>query len=304
MENRIVILMSCISRLESEGIFKSHYHPYYQLNHILKGNFTYTVDDKTFHAHPGDTVFIPANSIHSLVSESKESAYYYEVKFTTYSRQDKELCGDIEVFVAQDLFTKTLMDAIIRENENLTKTSVEIMVNYLYSILYNLSATPRRKKNVPSKYIEVASYSEPTRQTIRFLEDNYTKKLTLEDIVSHTKVKKSCLCSKFKEETSLTIFECLMIIRVRKAIELLTFTSMTLAQISKETAFVNLTHFSRVFTKHVMIPPGMYRKHLLRQGEYQNDAVKDQKNQLTVIRAPLSGEKIDFSDHTTFAAGQ
>ena len=58
-------------------------------------------------------------------------------------------------------------------------------------------------------------------------------------------------------ETSLTIFECLMVIRVRKAAELLTFTGMSLAEISCETGFVNLTHFNRVFTKHVMIPPAI-----------------------------------------------
>ncbi len=304
MENRIVILMSCISRLESEGIFKSQSHPYHQLNHVLKGDFTYTVDGNTFHARPGDTVFIPANSIHSLVSQSSNNAYYYEVKFSTYSRQDRELCGDIDAFAPQDFFTKTLMEAIIRENENLTRTSVDVMVNYLYSILFNLSASARRKNNVPSKYIEVAPYSDPTRQTIRFLEDNYTKKLTLGDIVSHAGVKKSSLCGKFKEETSLTIFECLMIIRVRKAVELLTFTSMSLAQISKETAFANLTHFCRVFTRHVMIPPGMYRKHLLRQGEYQTEASVDSANTAAGLRAPLSGEKIDFTKLKAIAAGE
>lgn len=304
MENKIVILMSCVSKLESEGVFKSHFHPYYQLNHILKGHFTYTVNGEAFQAQPGDTILIPSNSIHSLVSNSKENAYYYEVKFSTYSKKDKELCDDIGVFVPQDPFTGELLSAIIKENENLTKPSLEVMVNYLYSILYNLSADTRRQKNIPSKYIEVSSYSEPTRQTILFLEDHYARKLSLNDIVSHTKVKKSHLCRKFKEETSLTIFECLMIIRVRKAIELLTFTSMSLAQISKETAFANLTHFSRVFTKHVMIPPGQYRKHLHHQGQYMTDAEHGQEKQLPVIRAPLSGEKIDFTTFTPFAIGQ
>lgn len=304
MENKIVILMSCISKLESEGVFKSHFHPYYQLNHILKGNFTYTVNEQTFQAKPGDTILIPSNSIHSLMSNSKSNAYYYEVKFSTYSKKDKELCDDISVNMPQDHFTGELLAAIIKENENLTKPSLEVMVNYLYSILYNLSAEARRQKNVPSKYIEVSSYSEPTRQTILFLEDNYSRKLSLQDIVAHTNIKKSHLCRIFKEETSLTIFECLMIIRVRKAIELLTFTSMSLAQISRETSFANLTHFSRVFTKHVMIPPGQYRKHLHHQGQYMTDAEHSQEMQLPVVRVPLSGEKIDITSLTSFAIGQ
>lgn len=158
------------------------------------------------------------------------------------------------------------MTAIREESENLTPSSEEIMLNYPYSILYELSADSCRQKNAPSKYIEVTAYSEPVRDTIRFLEDNYTRKLSLEDIVAHTDVKKSCLCRRFKEETSLTIFECLMIVRVRKAVELLTYSDLTLAQISQETGFVSLTHFNRVFTNHVMIPPGHYRRHLIEQG--------------------------------------
>lgn len=303
MESKIVILMSCVSKLESEGLYKPHAHPYYQLNHILKGNFTYTVNGQTFFVHPGDTVLLPANSVHSLMSNSKDNAYYYEVKFTTYSKKDKELCDDIAVLAPQDSFTGELMAAIIKENENLTEPSLEVMVNYLYSILYNLSADTRRQKNAPSKFIEVSAYSEPTRQTIRFLEDNYTKKLSLQDIVSHAQIKKSHLCQRFKEETSLTIFECLMIIRVRKAIELLTFTNMSLAQISKETAFANLAHFSRVFTKHVMIPPGQYRKHLRQQEEYLTDVIDSQKSPAPVVRTPLSGEKIDFSNFVPYAIG-
>ncbi len=295
MQNRIVILMSCVSQLKSEGIFKPHYHPYYQLNHILKGEFTYVVDGETFVARPGDTVLIPYNSVHSLMLTQREDGYYYEVKFTTLSKTDKALCHDAGVFKEKDEFTGMLFSAILEENENLTPFSEEIMVNYLYSILYKLSVDSRRKKNAPSKYIEVTAYSEPVRKTIRFLEDHYTRQLSLGDIVAHADVKKSCLSRRFKEETSLTIFECLMVIRVRKAVELLTFTGMSLAEISRETGFVNLTHFNRVFTKHVMIPPGHYRRHLMMQGEYLSNASADP--QLSPIAgAALSGKKIDFAE--------
>lgn len=298
--NRIVFLMSCVSQLKSEGIFKPHHHPYYQLNHILKGEFCYVVDGETFVARPGDTVLIPHNSLHSLALTKREDGYYYEVKFTTFSMSEKALCDDAGILTRKDEFTGMLLSAICEENENRTPLSEEIMVAYLYSILYKLSAGARRQKSVPSKYIEVTAFSEAVRKAILFLEDHYIRPLSLEDIVEHAGVRKSSLCRRFKEETSLTIFECLMIIRVRKAVELLTFTSMSLAEISQETGFVNLTHFNRVFTKHVMIPPGHYRKHLTLQGEYRINASSD-PHLSPIADAALSGRKIDFAEMMSHA---
>jgi len=293
MQNSLAILYTCLSKLDSEGTYKSHSHPYSQLNHIIKGEFTYIVDGVTYYVRPGDTILIPQNSVHSFTVARPEDGYYYEIKFSSFSKADKEICDDAGIFTQNDEHSLKLIMAIYEENENLTTLSEQIMVNYLYSLLYQLGTEARRKKSAPSKYIEVVAYTEPVRCTIRYLEDNYTRQLTLDDIVSNTELKKSSLCRIFKDETSLTIFECLMIIRVRRAVELLTFTGMTLAQISQETAFVNLTHFNRVFTKHVMIPPGQFRRHKLMQAEYLHN-VKGDPESNPIANAALSGNKIDI----------
>ncbi|HWQ78409.1 MAG TPA: AraC family transcriptional regulator, partial [Anaerovoracaceae bacterium] len=288
------ILMAGVSKLDSAGTFKTHSHPYYQLNHILRGEYEFTIDGQTLAVGVGDTVLIQMNSAHKITLASNETGYYFEVKFTTFTKADKELCSDIGVLVPKDSFSKTLLREIFDENENLTSLSEDIMVTYLYSILFKLSALSRREKDIPSKFIELAAYSVPVRDTIRFLEDNYSKQLTLDDIVMQTAVQKNYLCRRFKQETSVTIFECLMIIRVRKAVELLSYSNMTLAEISQATGFINLTHFNRVFTKHVMIPPGQYRKHLKLQDFYLNDATAE-KNASPIAVAALEGKKIDFS---------
>ncbi len=290
--------MSGVSKLDGAGTYKTHTHPYYQLNHILRGEYEFTIDGKTFTASVGDTILIQMNSAHKITLNSNETGYYFEVKFTTFTKKDKEICDDIDILVPKDNFSKTLFNEIFDENENLTSLSEDIMVAYLYAILFKLSARSRREKDIPSKYIELAAYSTPVRDTIRFLEDNYSKQLTLDDIAMQTTVIKNYLCRRFKQETSVTIFECLMIIRVRKALELLSFTNMTLAQISQATGFINLTHFNRVFTKHVMIPPGQYRKHLKLQDFYLNDATTE-KNPSPIAAAALEGKKIDISTINT-----
>ncbi len=302
MRQEIKILISVLSKMNIGDTFQPHTHPYYQLDHIIRGSYQFNVDGRTFTAGVGDTILIPANCVHSFTETGDETGYYFEVKFSSFSKGVMEMCSDLGYIVRNDVFSGKLLKEIFEENNNATPESEEIMITYLYAILFKLSEKNRREKNTPSKYIEVSAYSAPVRDTIRFLEDNYKKSLSLDDIVAQTSLQKSYLCALFKKETTVTIFECLMIIRVRKAVELLTYNPMPLAQICKETGFVNSTHFNRVFTKHVMIPPGQYRKYLQSQGFYWSDATAGRMiNPITA--ATLEGKKIDFPQITLNTGG-
>jgi len=289
MQQEIKILIAVLSKLNMGETYEPHEHPYYQLNHVVRGEYEITVEGNTFAVGLGDTILIPANSVHSIINTSNEPSYYFEVKFSSFSKGVKEMCSDIGFLIRDDDFSGKLMKEIFDESNNSTPESEEIIVTYLYAMLFKLSAEKRRKKDTLSKYIEVSAYSEPVRETIRFLEDNYKKQLSLDDIVEQAPLQKSYLCSLFKKETTVTIFECLMIIRIRKAVELLTYTNMPLSKVSKETGFVNITHFNRVFTKHVMIPPGRYRKHLRSQDVYWKDAMAN-----PITAATVGVKKIDF----------
>ena len=297
MQQEIKILISVLSKMNVGDTYKPHAHPYYQLDHIVRGRYKFTIDGHTFTAGVGDTILIPTNCVHSFTEIGDETGYYSEVKFSSFSKGVMEMCSDIGYLVQNDQFSGKLLKEICDENNNSTPKSEDIMGTYLYAILFKLTARNRREKNTPSKYIEVSAYSAPVRDTIRFLEDNYKKRLSLDDIVDQTTVKKSYLCSLFKKETTVTIFECLMTIRVRKAVELLSYTSLPLTQISVETGFVNVTHFNRVFTKHVMIPPGQYRKYLQSQNFYWNDATAVRKAS-PITAATFEGRKIDFPQFT------
>ena len=293
MQQGIKILISVLAKINEGYTFKQHTHPNYQLNHIVRGSYEYAVGDCVFSAVVGDTILIPANSVHSFTNVSGEAGYYYEIKFSSLLAAVMEMCSTVGPLIANDDFSRLLIKQIVEESNYATPESEEIMLNYLYSILFKLTEKQRHEKNTSSKYIEVSAYSAPVRDTIRFLEENYRKGLTLDTIVAQTSLKKSQLSSLFKKETTVTIFECLMIIRVRKATELLSYMPMPLSQVCKEAGFVNITHFNRVFTRHVMIPPGQFQKYLHSQNLNWNDATLNGiSNQITT--AALDGSKIDF----------
>lgn len=295
MNSQIKILMAGVSKMNREGTYKAHKHPFYQLNHILVGEYEFEIDGKCYHAQVGDTVLVPKNSVHSITLTSQGLGYYFEIKFSTFSLQDQQLCENSCILTQDDSFSRPLLKEIFDEETADTPDREAIKITYLYAILYKLSAAVRRGQCVNSKYIRVDDYSEPIQSTIRFLEDHYGEHLSLDDIVENTGVRKSTLCGRFKRETGTTVFECLMIIRIRKAVELISFTDLTMAEISEATGFVSLTHFNRVFTKYVMIPPGQYRKHLDSQNLYWKDAM-GRTGTSPIARAVLERRKIDVGE--------
>ena len=58
----------------------------------------------------------------------------------------------------------------------------------------------------------------------------------------------------------MTIFDCLKLIRIRKAAELLVYSDLSLNQIAQMCGLVSASHFNRVFMHYVGIPPGQCRR--------------------------------------------
>jgi len=295
MNEDIKILMATMSKIELGGAFRKHAHPYYQLNHVASGEFSCQSGKQSFTAREGDCLLFPANVPHSIVNTGGRTGYYFEVKFSVLSKRDADILADIDVHFPGETFSGALMREIYNENNNRTVLSDETMLTYLKAIILKLSAERRRQRYTPSRYVEVRAYSAPVRGVIRYLEENYTRQLTLDEVCGALSLKKSAICSQFRKETTQTIFACLMIIRVRKAVELLTYTELPLSEICRETGFINITHFTRVFSRHVMIPPGQFRKHLQLQDNYWRDALTG-KNANPITIGALENRKIDVAD--------
>ena len=293
MYDRIKILAVGMCKVGQKEKFERHSHPFCQNDIIMSGDILFGIDGVFHEVKKGDTVFVPMNKAHSIISFNGEDGYYFEIKFTVRSQHDMEMCDHIPLVVSNDEYSPVLAKAIAEEEEQDTAQRDEVEVAHLYSILYKLSADYRRKSSAQSKYIKVDSCSETIQGAVRFLENHYWERLTIYDVAKGCGMGKSSLCSKFMQETGTTVFECLMIIRIRKAVELLTFTDMTLEQISKATGFVSLTHFNRVFSQYVMIPPGQYRTHLASRETYWKNVSKDEKVGPIAI-AVLERGKVDL----------
>ena len=113
---------------------------------------------------------------------------------------------------------------------------------------------------------------------IRYLEQNYSREVSLQEIAEAVGFNNNYICSVFKRDSGMTIGNCQTVIRIRKAAELISFSDMSLTQVASATGFTNLSQFSRIFKKVTRIPPGQYRRmfasHIMCYGNPTHEATQ------------------------------
>ncbi|SJZ69141.1 PucR family transcriptional regulator ligand-binding domain-containing protein [Selenihalanaerobacter shriftii] len=100
---------------------------------------------------------------------------------------------------------------------------------------------------------------ETVQKVKDFIWDNYSDKLTLDQISSHVYLSASHLSKIFKEATSVTIMEYVNQIRLRESKKLLRKTEMPLNKIAEISGYYDASYFSKVFKRESGITPGQYR---------------------------------------------
>lgn len=92
-----------------------------------------------------------------------------------------------------------------------------------------------------------------------FVSENYYKELSLEKVSEIVNLSPSYLSFIFKEISGKNFVDFINEFRVEKAKELLTSTSMTVAEVAEAVGYTNANSFSKTFKKYVGVSPGQFR---------------------------------------------
>jgi len=97
--------------------------------------------------------------------------------------------------------------------------------------------------------------SKYTSKIIDYIIENYSSKITIDDLSEKLYISPSYLSRKFKEETEQTFNNFLNKYRVQKSLELLFSGEYKVYEIAELVGFSNYKYFSRVFKKYIKCAP-------------------------------------------------
>ncbi len=119
-------------------------------------------------------------------------------------------------------------------------------------------------------FIYVTSYVKPqtsidytnhiVKATREYLENHYTEDISLEDMASQVNISPQYFSKLIKKTTGFNFIDWLSMLRVKKAKELLTDSSLTVKEVCFMVGYKDPNYFSRIFKKRIGITPSEYVK--------------------------------------------
>lgn len=105
--------------------------------------------------------------------------------------------------------------------------------------------------------------SNKIEYVLRYVQDNFKKQLTLEDIASQINMSPSAFCRFFKKKTARTITDYLIDIRISAACKMLTQGDFTVSETCYESGYNSTSNFHRHFRRVTGCSPKEYKRRVL-----------------------------------------
>lgn len=246
-----------------QSMRECHFHEYYEIYFLLKGNRRYFIDDGIYNLSKGDVALIEPDVLHKTVSVDDKThtrvLIYFDCAILN-PQINKEL---LSCFSARHMkipknrmeYVEDILMKAYNEYNIEDAFSNELLKGYLTEILAFLSRTAQDEENI---YIP-NDIDESIKRATVFIRNNYDKDITLCDAAREANMSRTYFSAKFKECTGFGFCEFLNIVRVMNAEKLLITTNISITDVATKSGFNDSNYFAMIFKKMKGITPLKYR---------------------------------------------
>ena len=227
---------------------------------VQKGSGELEYDGRRQKLQPGDCVFIDCHRpyFHRTSQDlwSLQWVHFYGPNMGAIYEKYRER-GGRPCFHPQsiDPFARLLADihALAASSDHVRDMKISERLTALLCLLMEESWNPERGRS--------AGTGRRNPQEIKeYIDGNYKKKLTLDELSERFYLNKFYLTRIFREQYGITVNAYLLSVRITHAKQLLRFSDLTVEKIGQECGMNDANYFTRIFKKIEGITPGEYRK--------------------------------------------
>lgn len=246
----------------NDNMVKSHYHEYFELYYLEKGERFHMFQDELYKMYPGEFMIFPPYVMHRSFGDQNIPFKRLVLYFEKEKILSEELRNLIEAGIGvyrpeqkKNSAIRQILRNLLKEQENPSVLSEEYRTAQINSLLLHVVRELEKPERVERH--------DRIGDVIHFIHKNFDSEISLEQLSQIFYVSPYYLCREFKKYTNTTIVQYLNVTRIMNAQRKLMETNRSITEISRETGFSNLTHFNRVFKNIVGASPSQFRKECL-----------------------------------------
>ncbi len=245
---------------------------------VHRGECTFTINETVYPLSSGDVLLIPQNTYYKPYTEqSCEYTFFhfdgdieqcsdqltppvyeaeapapfygiitrdYSPLYLDYKMKTGDKAQEISLLLNKCINLRTSLAAMQRTQLSLYFAEILLYISDVYS------RGTQKKEDLPASLGKILLY----------IQENYTKTITLDDISRYTNVSKQHCMRLFKRYMNQTINEYILDMRMKYAAYLLLHTYMNISEVTDYLGFCSVSYFSRVFKSYHGVPPKMYKE--------------------------------------------
>lgn len=252
-----------------------HFHPEYEIVYVSNGHGKRHIGNHISYYEDGDLIFLGPNLPHFSFTEELHEEHVEIVLQLREEFLGPDFMARPEMKVIRQVFERAKLGLSFqgrtkeRVGEQLqamfNQSPFERLVSLL-NLLYEMgSSSDYRLLNADGPAVEVnAQDRERMENVYRFVQNNFQRPIALDEVAALISMTVPAFCRYFKKLTHKTFTQFVNEFRIAHACQLLQDESLTIAAVSFDSGFNNLSHFNKQFRAATGVSPREYRSGLRR----------------------------------------
>lgn len=240
-------------QLREKEDFMIHWQNDLELLLVTEGKAQITSDHQRGLFSPGQIALINCTQLHSIQAQGGDCSYYCLIVGREYLESQGLPVGELSLqFQLEDQELQALFRTICREmkeQQPYCKAAVKAAVLSMAVRLCRSFSQPAAKPLPQDKRLSMV------KAAVAYIQKNYAKPLTIDQISAAAGFSKYYFCRGFKEITGRTVIDYLNLIRCSHARSLLASGSCNVSESAEQSGFQNLSYFSKTYRRYFGCSP-------------------------------------------------
>ena len=250
---------------------EKHYHMFYHMIYITGGKGDIYVEKNKYTISTNEVYFFAPGTEHELIADGEDAMSSIEVKFHVNDSEMIEQLNNLNVKLqSPDEEFKLKLEGLLEE---------AVMKTEYYKEMINIGATGimlellrgtqsktkivRMKNFVLNENSKVSNKStKELKRVLEYINNNYVEEITLKNLSDVANLNPAYLCKQFTKVYNISPIQYVNNLRIEKSKELITYSDLSITEISVAVGFRSIHYFSRYFKKKEKMSPVEYKHYL------------------------------------------